>query len=156
MNKHKNAGFIRVSLLTKADIDNKMVNKINEANVLVGVNRFNNRRTSTYMRQTLFKRIKDEGIYSESEEESESESIDDSQNFDIPENTSRKNDADIIDFDHSSKNSKNSEKNKNSNLYSEKRNEKKLLSVSFLLLWFFSNSDWTDSVSSFNQPFILS
>ena len=107
------------------DEDN-LGNKINEANVLVGVNRFNNRRTSTYMRQTLFKRIKDEGIYSESEEESESESLDDSQNFDIPENTSRKNDGDIIDFDHSSKNSKNSEKNKNSNLYSEKRNEKKL------------------------------
>jgi len=30
MNKHKNAGFIRVSLLTKTDIDNKMVNRMAE------------------------------------------------------------------------------------------------------------------------------
>ena len=28
MNKHKNAGFIRVSLLTKTDIDNTMVNEM--------------------------------------------------------------------------------------------------------------------------------
>ena len=79
------------------DESNLGYNKNYTMNVLVdGIRNNNRRKTSTFMRQTLFKRIKDEGIYSESEEESEEES-EDNDNF---ENVSKR--KEILDFDHSS------------------------------------------------------
>ena len=87
-------------------------NKNYDINVLVGTKRYKQKRkTSVYMRQTLFKRIKDEGVYSESEEESESDSYE-TESQDI---TSRKK---VFDFEGSS-NSKKSDDKKN-NSFSEK------------------------------------
>ena len=101
------------------DESNLGVNKNNEVNMLADIGKINNRRrTSTYMRQTLFKRIKDEGIYSESEEESES----DSDITDSLEGTSRKNT--IFDFDaNSSKKDGHSSKKDGKSEKSEKNEE---------------------------------
>jgi hypothetical protein len=81
-------------------------NKIYDVNNLIEGGAIERRKASTYMRRTLFKRIKDEGVYSESEEESEDESFD-NDSIDI---VSRK--KEMIELDHSS-NSKKSEDNKN-------------------------------------------
>ena len=109
------------------DESNLGVNKNNEVDVLADIGKYKNRRrTSTYMRHTLFKRIKDEGIYSESEEESES----DSDITDSIEPTSRKNT--IFDFDGNSskkgeKDEKNEENNNNNlNYIKNFNNEKKI------------------------------
>ena len=82
-------------------------NKTYDVNVLIGSRGYNKRKTSTYMRQTLYKKIKDEGIYSESEEESEDDSYE-TESLDL---TNKKKDN-VYDFDNSS-NSKKSDDKKN-------------------------------------------
>ena len=52
-------------------------NKNYNVNILIDQNNYKKRRPSTYMRQTLFKRVIDEGILDSSEEESEDDSYDD-------------------------------------------------------------------------------
>ena len=86
----------------------------NMSTLIDGVRNNRKRQTSKYMRQTLFKRIKDEGIYSESEEESEEESED----LDSFDNTSRK--KEIFDFDHSSM-SNHKEENINDNVNANRK-----------------------------------
>ena len=81
-------------------------NKIYDVNNLIEGGAIERRKASTYMRRALFKRIKDEGVYSESEEESKDESFD-NDSIDI---VSRK--KEMVELEHSS-NSKKSEDNKN-------------------------------------------
>ena len=92
-------------------------NKNYNVNILPQSNRYNQRRkTSTFMRETLFQRIKDEGIYSESEEESESDSY---ENESQDATSSRKK---VFDFDASSHSKKSDDKKNNS--FSEKNNNR--------------------------------
>ena len=89
-------------------------NKNYNVNILAQANNYNKkRRASTFMRETLFKRIKDEGIYSESEEESESDSYE-NESQDVT--SSRKK---VLDFDGSSHSNKSDDKKNNS--FSEKK-----------------------------------
>ena len=137
LSQHKIKSNRRKSTLISNNINNNNdeesnlgVNKNNEINMLADIEKIKNkRRASTYMRQTLFKRIKDEGIYSESEEESES----DSDITDSIEATSRKNT--IFDFDGNSskkdekseKNEKNEENNNNNLNYIKNINQEKTI-----------------------------
>ena len=52
-------------------------NKNYNVSILVDQNNYKKRRPSTYMKETLFKRVIDEGIFDSSEEESEDDSYDD-------------------------------------------------------------------------------
>ena len=60
----------------KDEESNLGFNKKYDVNVLIDNDKYKNKKASVYMRKALFKRIKDEGIYSDSEEESEDESFD--------------------------------------------------------------------------------
>ena len=60
----------------KDEESNLGFNKKYDVNVLIDNDKFKNKRASVYMRKALFKRIKDEGIFSDSEEESEDDSFD--------------------------------------------------------------------------------
>ena len=60
----------------KDEESNLGFNKKYDVNVLIDNDKYKNKKASVYMRRALFKRIKDEGISSDSEEESEDESFD--------------------------------------------------------------------------------
>ena len=60
----------------KDEESNLGFNKKYDVNVLIDNDKYKNKKASIYMRRALFKRIKDEGISSDSEEESEDESFD--------------------------------------------------------------------------------
>ena len=118
----------RQSIRKKTDISNYINDEDSQnhdINLLIGTNALRNRRlTSAYIRKSLFKRIKDEGIYSESEEEESETDSYDIDNLENYEKGSNKND--ILEFDHSSNG-----ENKNSIIYSEKNktNEKDIHTI---------------------------
>jgi hypothetical protein len=82
LNELNMQGEIGKNKINNKDNDNKDeesnlgFNKKYNVNVLIDNDKYKNKRASVYMRKALFKRIKDEGIYSDSEEESEDESFD--------------------------------------------------------------------------------
>ena len=60
-------------------INNEIINKY-DVNALLGYNKRTEKKTSQYMRATLFQQIKNEGIYDESEEEKEDDSFESEEN----------------------------------------------------------------------------
>ena len=85
------SGFSFHNIMKDKDNESNLgYNKTYNCDILITDDRRRQRRTSQYMRRALFQRIKDEGIYSESEEESEDESI----NSESLDSTSNKNNKD--------------------------------------------------------------
>ena len=76
--QNKQNSYKQSPSLKKKETDNTSNNKANKlgysTHALVDKKKYKKKGASDFMRQTLFNRIKDEGIYSDSEEESEEES----------------------------------------------------------------------------------